>query len=61
MLQWNGVDDPYHLAMEPFAAANGYRYLATGGDHLGAMTVHALRGGRRVPRLPHVPLIALRP
>jgi pimeloyl-ACP methyl ester carboxylesterase len=42
ILCWNGVADPYHQQMEPFAAANGYQYLATEGDHLGAMMLHAV-------------------
>jgi pimeloyl-ACP methyl ester carboxylesterase len=38
---WNGVLDPYHQQMEGYAAANGFRYVATEGDHLAAMMFHA--------------------
>jgi pimeloyl-ACP methyl ester carboxylesterase len=41
VMLWNGRDDPYHPTMAPFADAHDLRYLATSGDHLGAMYLHA--------------------
>ena len=37
VLLWNGVEDDYHETMLGFAQRTGFQYLATDGDHLGAM------------------------
>jgi len=37
VMLWNGTEDVYHQTMQPYAAQHGFKYLATAGDHVGAM------------------------
>jgi pimeloyl-ACP methyl ester carboxylesterase len=48
VLLWSGRDDPYHDPMRTLAAAHGFAFLSTPGDHLGAVMDH---GGENAPRL----------
>jgi hypothetical protein len=34
---WDGQNDPYHDPMQVFAAANGFPFVSTPGDHVGAL------------------------
>ena len=40
VLLWDGQEDPYHDPMRRFAAEQGFQFLSTGGDHLGAVMDH---------------------
>jgi len=48
VLLWNGRDDPYHDPMQSFANANGFEFLSTEGDHLGAMLEHGIDAARAI-------------
>lgn len=37
VMLWNGTEDVYHQTMQPYAEQHEFRYLATPGDHVGAM------------------------
>lgn len=41
VLLWDGREDPYHAPMQAFAAAHGFEFLSTPGDHVGAMEGNA--------------------
>jgi len=51
VLLWNGRDDPYHDPMQSFADANGFEFLSTGGDHLGAMLEHGGDAARTISNI----------
>jgi pimeloyl-ACP methyl ester carboxylesterase len=42
VMLWDGRDDPPHAPMQAFARENGFEFLSTGGDHLGARFQHAV-------------------
>jgi hypothetical protein len=41
VLFWDGREDPYHPPMETFAAAHGFEFLSTAGNHIGAINDNA--------------------
>lgn len=41
VLFWDGREDPYHAPMTAFAAAHGFEFLSTAGDHIGAINNNA--------------------
>ena len=43
---WEGRDDPAHDQRKAFAAANGFHFLSTAGDHLGMLLVHGAETAR---------------
>jgi pimeloyl-ACP methyl ester carboxylesterase len=48
---WNGVDDAYHEPMRRYAETNGFGFLSSPGDHLGAMTLHGVESARALTEM----------
>ena len=47
-LLWSGRDDPSHEPMRAFAAAEGFEFLSTAGNHNGAIWKHGAESSRGV-------------